>query len=102
MFDLGFEINSDIVYYWLAILGGILFSLFLSMSVGGRATAKSVFKMGLAVFMFFSVISFVNRLIATPDTAWAVIIPFTIRWWLFIGTTMATSAIIVRYRRRED
>jgi hypothetical protein len=102
MFDDVFAANSDWVYYWFAVLGGFLFAVFLSVIVRSRATVLNIFRMGLAVFLFFSAPSFFNRLLVTPDTAWAVIIPFTIRWWLFIGMVMVISAIILRYRRRED
>lgn len=93
----------DPVYLWLSILSGILFSIYLRMRMGNRASAAAIFEMSAVVFFFFSVISFFNRLLDDFDVGWPIVWQFSLRWWVFTFTAVAVSGIIGWYQRRcED
>lgn len=94
--------DFDIVYLWLALLGGAFFGMYVVTRTPRVNVPRRIFEVVTAFYIAFSLPSFYFRILQDGDDAWPIIWQFSLRWWVCLLFAVATSAIMCRYRRRED
>jgi hypothetical protein len=85
---------------YFSVLGGTLFGVFMGTTFT-RVNGRTLFWPLLMTWVFFFALNRVDDYLIDPAGTWDRFIGTTARWFIFIGMTLVTNAIVHRVRRRR-